>query len=411
MAHRDETKFLNWETQDKLIKYSAKDPGKTTVTFSTMPGKFADDHIEKKQIIQTQDPAILVSPDRYIIMPGDVVRYEATVVGVDIMEVKQRDLNVATPAGFNASLVTRQLESEIETDVYDVSTSKSVSSYPARIAFEANHYDGLRTVREIALPEISPSVSCVPHETSIEFQALDHNDVPIASATWDKEGPGTLSGKGIYTAPSEGRGEVKVQLLSPSGELVDETSFTLGCSCEWSAQIGSSQNASGKMISVSSIGVGEVPALNVMTMDGEEAVIAFTAEGDVNRWEEGAVTLQFGERNYVAGVGIYTDPRDKCIMPETRVSHWDIAGERWLQGGLYGEAMDISTVANGCPTLHPFKFSFTADLTGNDLTSMDGIMEMMRGKELSGIDSDTADLLAGISGMGLNISACFTDED
>ena len=407
-ARLDARGFFSWDVSDTRIDYVSKKAGESEVLFSTMPGKFAEDYIETTEMIRVREPGLLVSPQDKIIMPGDVVRYEASVVNMSELEFGLRELRVETRDRFEARLADRYVSDGVETREYDVFSSEDPNDFPSDVTFVTKAFKTPVTeARVLSLPEITPFLNCISFNESVKFQALDEMGEPLGSADWGKLGPGRIEADGTYYAPDKGDSEVTIFLKTSGGAIIDELTIQLGCSCMWDAESGIGEKADGTMISVSQVSAGETPNYSIMTMDGRDAVISMAGEGSVRNPVNGGVTMQFGDKSLVSGVPVYTDPSSGCDVPTTDFKQWSIMGDRWLHGRVKGYTMDIETLTNACPTLHPFEFSFTADLRGDLPGSMSNILSGMQKGDIPGVDGEAADILASVAGAGLNISACF----
>lgn len=410
-ARPEHYSFLNWniDPAPKSIRYSSKANGDTKVTIRNMPGKFAAANIQTIQTIRVQKPGILVDPMRKIVMPGTPIIYQAAVVGVDIMQPEQRRMKVLTEEGFIASNQGYATNGGLETVTYRVETASSPDAYPSTVTFLSEEYAELMTERVIETPTITPDATCVPPGETIEFQALDEVGKPLSDAQFFLEGPGQLTRTGLYTAPARStrtKGKtVTVKLGTRPDAIVDTMDFTIGCSCEWSVNVAGLSDG-GRMVSVSEM-PGELSRFTMMTMDGEKLFVGVAGEGPIRSPKTTNASIQAGERSFVSAEEFNFDPTADCAAPKARRSRWSLLGDRWLQGRISGEVIEVSELLRKCPPIKSFTFSFTADLGGENKASTGSILDGLLQGGMSDADPEAREMISAIGGLGLSTSACF----
>lgn len=410
MANLDTQAFLNWDNQGDLVVYSAKAEGQSIAIIGTQPGRYGNAHLTENISITVGDPALLVSPDRKVIMPGATVSYDVTVLGADPMQISERKVDAEVKQPFAVTYTGETANGALAPmQSFSVKTSKSTGDYPAEVTFKSRHFYNVTSERLIELPRIAPNLACVPEGETVKFFAPDEAGEPLANTVWELDGPGRLDSSGSYTAPQRSGSSATIRLVSLSGDTIDEQDIAIGCSCQWSMAVDAKPVVKGTMVSVSTYGSGDSAGYTLMSMDGEDGVMTIAGEGSAVQPATTGVNLSHGDNHYVSGIQLYTPPDSQCRLPSSEMLSWQTLGDDWLTGQVIGDAVKIDTIGSTCPTLVPFEVSFITRLDGQRLTNLDNVLGGMAQGQVPGMSADTAALMESLAGAGLNISACFDE--
>jgi len=436
-------KIVNLELfnhSSKILPYTAVNEGEGLIYLNLNGAKFANNKVNLKLPVRVDNDAMKLIPSYKISMPNKKHQFKFTTKS----GLSADDYLFEPSTGTTIESITA-IDKELGIYRIAVNAPDKMGQFPASITVRSKQNKSRTVSSSLALPTLSPAVSCIDTKQSIQFR-LANRDMPLSENDYELTivgdelnandiiiddnvteddfeltltGPGQLSKQWLYQAPDKITNESITLSLKDkqTGQEFDNRELTLNCQCQWNVTTPDNSNQ-GTLAYAAEVEDGWILLLSdpnhedsvTVTLSNKSAKVGIHTFDTICRIERpyvtdyvnGSAMILLNNQAYIAGYNgmcLDDDPRVMSQSPELNIESMTnslIIGS--MNGTMYKSAGQSMAESNA-------ELSFQAKIL--DLDRLGLLGKLTNGP----IDNDSAAALGVIiANLGLS-QACDVTED